>query len=48
VGNIAPDAAFRKAAGHDQGPAELGKVAISTLSAGNGSNSRLITMHVKK
>jgi hypothetical protein len=48
VGNIAPDAAFRKAAVRDQGPAELGKVAISTLSAGNGSNSRLITMHVKK
>jgi hypothetical protein len=48
VGNIAPDAPFRKPLDGAQYPAELGEVALFVRSLITGSSSRLITLDVKK
>jgi hypothetical protein len=48
VGNIAPDALFRKPVNPSQGPARLGEVVIFTRPAITGSSSRIVTFTRQK
>jgi hypothetical protein len=48
VGNIAPDAPFRKPVDPVQDPEELGEAVVFALFAVTGSSSRLITYPFQK